>query len=69
MAVNESRSMNRDMTLGATDGKFKSLTPGRGGEVEIAAVTIRSHELQLQYDVVDRAEVADMPRAQYGRRR
>lgn len=69
MAVNESRSMNRDLMLGATDGKFKSLTPDRGGETEAAAPAIRAHELQLQYNVVDRAEIADMPRAQYGRRR
>jgi len=68
MAVNESRSMNRDMLLGATDGKFKSLTPNRGGEVDPTSSAKRAHELQLQYNVVDRSELADMPSAQYGRR-
>lgn len=69
MAVNESRSLNRDMTLGATDGRFKSLTPSRGGEVEMTQPSVRAHELQLQYNVVDRSELADMPAAQWGRRR
>lgn len=69
MAVNESRSMNRDLALGATDGKFKGLTPSRGGEVEMTQPSVRAHELQLQYNVVDRSELADMPAAQWGRRR
>jgi len=69
MAVNESRSMNRDLVLGATDGKFKSLTPSRGGEVDPTYPAIRAHELQLQYNVVDRSEIADMPAAQWGRRK
>lgn len=69
MAVNESRSMNRDLKMGATDGKFKSLTPSRGGEVEVTAPAVRAHELQLQYNVVERSELADMPTASYGRRR
>lgn len=68
MAVNESRSCNRDMLLGATDGKFKSLTPSRGGEVDPTSSAVRAHELQLQYNVVDRSELADMPAAQWGRR-
>lgn len=34
MAINNSRSMNADLRLGATDGSYKSLTPSRGGEVE-----------------------------------
>lgn len=69
MAVNESRSMNRDLQLGATEGKFKSLTPSRGGEVEMTSPAVRAHELQLQYNVVDRSDTADMPTAQWGRRR
>lgn len=69
MAVNESRSMNRDLKMGATDGKFKSLTPDRGGEVEMTASAVRSHELQLQYNIVERSDLADMPTASYGRRR
>jgi hypothetical protein len=55
--------------LGATDGKFKGLTPSRGGEIEMTQPSIRAHELQLQYNVVDRSEIADMPTAQWGRRR
>lgn len=68
MAVNESRSCNRDLVLGATDGKFKSLTPSRGGEVDPTYSATRAHELQLQYNVVDRSEIADMPAAQWGYR-
>lgn len=34
MAVNESRSMNADLFLGATDGSTPTLTPGRGGVVD-----------------------------------
>jgi hypothetical protein len=41
MAVNDSRSMNRDLRLGTTDGKFKSLTPDRGGEVDPTSATAR----------------------------
>lgn len=69
MAVNESRSMNRDLVLGATDGKFKNLTPDRGGEVDTLAPTVRSQELQLQYDLVNRTPLADLPTAVYGRRK
>lgn len=69
MAVNESRSMNRDLVLGATDGKFKGLTPSRGGEVEAVHATLRGHELQMQYNIVERPDLADMPTAEYGRRR
>lgn len=68
MAVNESRSMNRDLVLGATDGKFKSLAPNRGGELDPTSSAVRAHELQLQYNIVDRSELADMPAAQWGRR-
>jgi len=69
MAVNEARSMNRDLVLGATDGKFKNLTPDRGGEVDTLDATIRAQELQLQYDLVNRTPMADLPTAAYGRRR
>jgi len=41
MAVNESRSMNRDLIMGATDGKFKTIVPDRGGEVEMTSATMR----------------------------
>lgn len=51
MAVNESRSMNKDLVRGAGDGKFKSLTPDRGGEVDPTASAVRQSELQIQYNV------------------
>ena len=51
MAVNESRSMNNDLRLGANDGKFKNLTPDRGGEVEMESVIERASVLQPQYNV------------------
>ena len=69
MAVNESRSLNRDLVLGVTDGKFKSLTPDRGGVVDPTDATIRAEELQMQYDLVQRSGLADAPTAAYGRRR
>ena len=49
MAVNDSRSMNRDLRLGATDGKFKSLTPDRGGDVDPTAATLRMQVTKAQY--------------------
>jgi len=52
MAVNDSRSMNRDLQLGALDGKFKSLTPDRGGDVDPTAATVRAAELNVQYRVM-----------------
>lgn len=51
MAVNESRSMNRDLVRGAGDGKFKSLTPDRGGVVDPTSATIRKETLQMQYNI------------------
>lgn len=51
MSVNESRSMNMDLVRGASDGKFKSLTPDRGGVVDPTSATIRKEELQIQYNV------------------
>jgi len=69
MAVNESRSLNRDLVLGVTDGKFKSLTPDRGGVVDPTDATIRAEELQMQYDLVQRSGLADAPKAAYGIRR
>lgn len=63
MAVNDSRSMNRDLRLGATDGKFKSLTPDRGGDVDPTDATIRAMELQVQYNIEKRSPLADAPQA------
>jgi hypothetical protein len=51
MAINDTRSMNADLQLGVVDGKVKRLTPDRGGEVEMQAVTQRKYELQQQYGV------------------
>lgn len=51
MAVNESRSCNQDLVRGAGDGKFKSLTPDRGGEVDPTSATIRKESLQIQYNI------------------
>jgi hypothetical protein len=60
MAVNNSRSMNADLKAGALDGKFKSLTPGRGGEVEEAYVTKRQMVLQEQYGMTPRSPIAEV---------
>ena len=49
MAVNESRSMNQDMTQGQWDGKYKYLAPDRGGEVDMTNVSTRSRELPWHY--------------------
>jgi hypothetical protein len=65
MAVNDSRSMNRDLRLGLSDGKFKSLTPDRGGEVDPTSATARMNVLQAQYptgelySIVERHPLAD----------
>jgi len=53
MAVNEFRSMNQDLYLGQCDGKHKSLTPGRGGEVEMQWPVERLQTLQRQYNFTD----------------
>lgn len=49
MAVNDARSMNADLKQGVRDGKYKSLTPDRGGSVEMQAVMERVDDLQTQY--------------------
>ena len=54
MAVNTSRSMNGDRMLGENDGMMKSLTPGRGGDVEETHVLERAGLLQTQYSIVDK---------------
>ena len=63
MAVNESRSMNNDLRLGAKDGKFKSLTPDRGGNVDPTDPSVRQMELQAQYGLVERTPLANAPEA------
>lgn len=65
MAVNDERSMNRDLRLGMTDGKFKSLTPDRGGNVDPTHATKRMNEVSStyptgeQYSIVERHPLAD----------
>lgn len=63
MAVNETRSMNNDLSLGAKDGKFKSLTPDRGGDVDPTDATVRQMEVQAQYGLVERTPLANAPEA------
>lgn len=54
MAVNEKRSMNQDLHQGANDGRLKSLTPDRGGDLDQdPKVFVRSDQLQTQYNVTD----------------
>jgi len=65
MAVNDSRSMNRDMRLGATDGRFKNLTPDRGGDVDPTHATLRMTTTKSMfptgelYSFTDRHPLAD----------
>lgn len=57
--------MNRDLRLGMTDGKFKSLTPDRGGNVDPTHATKRMNEVSAtyptgeQYSIVERHPLAD----------
>lgn len=65
MAVNDSRSMNRDMRLGATDGRFKNLTPDRGGDVDPTHATLRKTVVSAMfptgevYSLTERHPLAD----------
>jgi hypothetical protein len=65
MAVNDSRSMNRDMRFGATDGRFKNLTPNRGGDVDPTHATLRMTVTKSMfptgevYSFTDRHPLAD----------
>lgn len=58
MAVNNNRSMNSDLRTGVLDGKFKSITPGRGGEVEREHALKRMLVLQEQYGMVNQHDLA-----------
>lgn len=50
MAVNMSRSMNHDLSMGMVDGKYKQIaTRERGGLVDPATVASRQHLLPLWY--------------------
>jgi len=53
MAINNSRSMNADLQQGLIDGLVKTLTPDRGGTVEVQHVHERALALQSQYSVSD----------------
>ena len=53
MTVNDSRSMNADLHAGLNDGRLKSLTPDRGGQVDDSHASVRSGLLQAQYNVTD----------------
>lgn len=53
MAVNNTRSMNADLQQGLADGQIKTLTPDRGGTVEVQAVHERAISLQSQYSISD----------------
>jgi hypothetical protein len=65
MAVNDARSMNRDLRLGLSDGRYKSLTPDRGGDVDPTSATARMNVLKSQYptgevySIVERHPLAD----------
>jgi hypothetical protein len=41
MATNTSRSMNTDLGLGMTEGKYQTVSPDRGGEVDRATARAR----------------------------
>lgn len=66
MAVNDSRSMNQDLKLGARDGAFKSLTPDRGGDVDPSHATYRMNSVKAsfptgeQYSIEPRPAIADL---------
>lgn len=50
MAVNNERSMNNDLALGATEKTFHQVTPDRGGQVEMAWPTWRAtHVLKASW--------------------
>ena len=61
MAVNESRSMNQDLRLGVVDGKYKSLTPDRGGEVDPTAAVKRMHEVSASFPTGEQYSITDRP--------
>lgn len=53
MAINDSRSMNADLQEGLLDGRVKTLSPDRGGTVEVQNVHERALALQAQYSISD----------------
>ena len=61
MAVNDSRSMNRDLRLGMTDGKYKSLTPDRGGEIDPTHATKRMVDVKAMFPTGEVYSISDRP--------
>lgn len=53
MAINQTRSMNKDMQDGIHDGCCKQLSPDRGGVVEYSNLVGRYQDLQPQYGITD----------------
>lgn len=59
MAVNSSRSMNLELSNGMTEGKYRSIARGRGGQIDEATENARSdlhaehHGTHARYSVVD----------------
>jgi hypothetical protein len=51
--INQTRSMNTDLQFGVNDGKYKQMTPDRGGEAELFQPNSRYEELQIQYSITD----------------
>lgn len=59
MAVNNERSMNKDMMLGATEKAWMQVTPDRGGQVETAwPMTRASTVLKASWGAAQLAEAA-----------
>lgn len=52
MAVNETRSMNKDLREGITDGSVKKYSPNRGGQPHDDASVVNSYQY-LSRDLYD----------------
>lgn len=50
MTVNQSRSMNVELDLGATDGKYKHFNPNRGPIVDDLTTVERKQLSERYYD-------------------
>lgn len=56
---NMERSANADLRKGIMDGTYKSLTPDRGGDVEMEYVTKRNIVAPPQYGITPRSPMAE----------
>jgi hypothetical protein len=56
---NTSRSQNADLRMGIMDGTYKSLTPDRGGDVDMSSVTKRNMVAPPQYGLVPKSPMAE----------